>query len=142
MPHHENPVVHHENPAPDTDERPERKRFTPRRGIPVVTTNDLPGRKIEQVMGMCYGTAVRSRNIFGNMLGDLRATFGGGQQGYVKMINQTRDEAIEALKAHAMSMGANAIVAMRFDSGEFDSGNAQSMNEVAAYGTAVIVSDA
>ncbi len=144
MPTHENPVINHGPSASggvehESHETQGKRKSVPRHGIPIVTTDELPGMQIEQTVGLCFGTAVRSRSIFGNMLGSLRATFGGGQQGYAQMISQTRDEAIEALVAHAMSMGANAVVAMRFDSGEFDSGNGQSMNEVAAYGTAVVV---
>ena len=52
------------------------------------------------------------------------------------MIAQTRDDALEQLAEHARSVGANAVLGMRFDSGEFDAGQGQAMNEVTAYGTA------
>ena len=107
--------------------------------ILVTTTNDLPGARIVRVLGPVYGTAVRSRNLIGNVLGGLRAVFGGSQQGFAAMVSQTRDEALAALREHAASLGANAVVAMRFDSGEFDSGQGQAMNEVTAYGTAVVI---
>lgn len=64
--------------------------------------------------------------------------FGGKQPGYLKMIAQTRDEALVQLAEHAQSMGANAVLAMRFDSGEFDAGQGPAMNEVTAYGTVVV----
>ena len=67
------------------------------------------------------------------------AVFGGAQTGYINLVNQTRDEAIAALQAHAGSLGANAVLGMRFDSGEFDAGQGQAMNEITAYGTAVIL---
>lgn len=137
MVNHENPVIHtaqNESSGTSSGGMPSEAH-----GVIVVTSDVLPGMKIEKTLGLCYGTAVRSRNVFGNMFGNLRAAFGGTQPGYLRMINQTRDEAIVALKQHALSLGANAVVGMRFDSGEFDSGNGQSMNEVAAYGTAVIV---
>ncbi len=105
--------------------------------ITVVTTNDVPGATVIRILGPCYGTAVRSRNLIGNVLGGLRAIFGGSQEGYAQMISQTRDEALQALRAHAAALGANAVLAMRFDSGEFDAGQGQAMNEVTAYGTAV-----
>ena len=107
--------------------------------ILVVTVNDVVGTRITRVIGPVYGTSIRSRTIVGNVLGGIRAIFGGSQGGYVAMVNQTRDEAIEALKAHAVSLGANAVIGMRFDSGEFDAGQGQAMNEVTAYGTAVIL---
>lgn len=105
----------------------------------VITTNEVPGARIVRVIGPVYGTSIRSRTIIGNFLGGIRAVFGGTQTGYINMVNQTRDEAIAALQAHAASIGANAVLGMRFDSGEFDAGQGQAMNEVTAYGTAVIL---
>jgi uncharacterized protein YbjQ (UPF0145 family) len=107
--------------------------------IPILTTNDFPGMQVVRVLGPVYGTSVRSRNIVGNFLGSVRAVFGGKQTGYMQMIAQTRDDALEQLAQHAQAMGANAVLAMRFDSGEFDAGQGQAMNEVTAYGTAVVV---
>ena len=83
----------------------------------ILTTNDCPGMRVVRVLGPVYGTSVRSRNIVGNFLGGIRAVFGGKQSGYLKMIAQTRDEALVRLADHAQSLGANAVLAMRFDSG-------------------------
>jgi uncharacterized protein YbjQ (UPF0145 family) len=105
----------------------------------ILTTNDYPGMRVVQVLGPVYGTSVRSRNIVGNLMGGIRAVFGGKQSGYLKMIAQTRDDALAQLAANARSLGANAGVAMRFDSGEFDAGQGQAMNKVTAYGAAVVV---
>ena len=80
-----------------------------------------------------------SRSFIGNALGNIRAAFGGSQTGYAKMVAESRDEALGLLAEEAARLGANAIIAMRFDSGEFDAGRQQSMNEVTAYGTAVVV---
>lgn len=55
------------------------------------------------------------------------------------MIAQTRDDALEQLAEHARSLGANAVLGMRFDSGKFDADQGQAMNEVTAYGAAVVV---
>jgi len=107
--------------------------------ILVVTVNEVANARVDRVIGPVYGTSIRSRTIIGNVLGGIRAVFGGSQGGYIAMVNQTRDEAIEALKAHANAIGANAVIGMRFDSGEFDAGQGQAMNEVTAYGTAVIL---
>ena len=107
--------------------------------ILVITTNEVPGARITRVIGPVYGTSIRSRTIIGNFLGGIRAVFGGAQTGYINLVNQTRDEAIAALQAHAASLGANAVLGMRFDSGEFDAGQGQAMNEVTAYGTAAII---
>ncbi|MCR2831817.1 YbjQ family protein [Acidithiobacillus ferrooxidans] len=105
----------------------------------ILTTNECPGMRLVRVIGPVYGTSVRSRNMVGNFLGGIRAVFGGKQSGYLNMIAQTRDEALAQLADHAQSMGANAVLAMRFDSGEFDAGQGQAMNEVTAYGTAVVM---
>lgn len=108
----------------------------------IVTTNDVPGYKISKVLGPVYGTSVRSRNFFGNVFGSFRSLFGGKQAGFIRMISQTRDHALDSLSENANRIGANAVVAMRFDSGEFGTGNGMTMNEVTAYGTAVIISEA
>ncbi|MHB1532714.1 YbjQ family protein [Acidithiobacillus sp.] len=109
--------------------------------VPILTINDYPGMRVVRVIGPVYGTGVRSRSIVGNFLGSVRAVFGGRQEGYRKMIAQTRDDALAQLAEHAQSLGANAVLGMRFDSGEFDAGQGQAMNEVTAYGTAVVVSE-
>ena len=88
----------------------------------ILTINDCPGMRVVRVIGPVYGTGVRSRNIVGNFLGGVRAIFGGKQAGYLKMIAQTRDDALVQLAEHARSLGANAVLGMRFDSGEFLTG--------------------
>ncbi|KAK4530696.1 hypothetical protein CCYA_CCYA05G1553 [Cyanidiococcus yangmingshanensis] len=105
----------------------------------ILTTNDCPGMRVVRVIGPVYGTSLRSRTIAGNCQGCFRAMFGGKQSGYIKMITATRDDTLEELAKHALSLGANAVLAMRFDSCEFGSGQGQNMNEVTAYGTAVVV---
>lgn len=62
---------------------------------------DSPGMRVVRVIGPGYGTGVRSRNIVVNFLGGMRASFGGKQAGYLKMIAQTRDDALEQLTEHA-----------------------------------------
>ncbi|MCL4427816.1 MAG: YbjQ family protein [Deltaproteobacteria bacterium] len=104
-----------------------------------VTSENIKGYEIKQVLGAVFGVSVRSRNVFGNMLGNLRSILGGSQSGFANMVAQTREEAIENMKSHAASLGANAVIMMRFDSSQFDSGQGGSMNEVSAYGTAVII---
>ncbi len=103
--------------------------------IIVVTTNDIPGYKITEVYGEVFGLIVRSRNVFSNIGAGFRTVVGGEVKGYTKMVSTSRENAIERLRQAAQEKGANAVLAMRFDSG--DIGNV--MNEVAAYGTAVKV---
>jgi len=105
----------------------------------VVTTEAIPGYRVTKTIGAVFGVSVRSRNALGNMAGNLRAIFGGSQDGFANMITQTRDQALENMIKHARSLSANAVIMMRFDSSQFDIGQGASMNEVTAYGTAVVV---
>ena len=104
----------------------------------VVTTNDIPGYKVDEVYGEVFGIIVRSRNIFGNIGASLRTVFGGEVKGYTMLLADSREHALARLRDAAAEKGANAVLAMRFDSGDIG----QVMNEVAAYGTAVKVSPA
>jgi uncharacterized protein YbjQ (UPF0145 family) len=88
---------------------------------------------------MSYGTAVRARNVIGNFTGRIAAVFGGSQSGAINMVSQTRTDALDELANHARKLGANAVLAMRFDAGEFDAGQGQVMEMVTAYGTAVVL---
>jgi uncharacterized protein YbjQ (UPF0145 family) len=97
--------------------------------------NDLPGYEVVQVFGEVFGLVVRSRNLFSNLGASFRTVFGGEARGYTQLLATTRLEAVDRLRTEAGMLGANAILAMRFDTGVF----ANVMNEVAAYGTAVLV---
>lgn len=108
-------------------------------GMLIVTTNDLPGYRIVRVLGTTSGVAVRSRNVVGNMMASVSAVFGGQQKGNMNLIHQTREDALQALARAAEAMGGNAVLAMRFDASEFDSGNGNIMEAVVAYGTVVQV---
>lgn len=103
--------------------------------IQVVTTNDLPGYRIVAVHGEVFGITVRARNAFSNVGASFRTMFGGEVKGYTKLLSDSRLEAVERLRFAANQVGGNAVVAMRFDTGQI----ADLMNEVAAYGTAVTV---
>lgn len=101
----------------------------------VVTTNDLPGYKVVEVYGEVFGLIVRSRNIFSNIGASFRTIFGGEVKGYTTLLSDSREHALARLRDAAAEKGANAILMMRFDSGDIGG----VMNEVAAYGTAVKV---
>ncbi len=101
--------------------------------ILVVTTNDVPGHKITEVYGEVFGLIVRSRNLFSNFGASLRTIFGGEVKGYTTLLSDSREQALSRLREAAAAKGANAVLAMRFDSGDIGG----VMNEVAAYGTAV-----
>lgn len=97
--------------------------------------NDVPGYTVETVFGEVFGLVVRSRNMFGNIGASFRTIVGGEAKGYTSLLSQSRIQAVDRMRAEATALGANAIIAMRFDTGEF----AKVMNEVAAYGTAVVI---
>lgn len=101
----------------------------------VVTTNDIPGYEVVEVFGEVFGLIVRSRNIFSNIGSSLRTIFGGESGGLTKLLVDSREKAMTRLRQEAAAKGANAILAMRYDTGDIY----QIMNEVAAYGTAVRV---
>lgn len=103
--------------------------------ILVVTTNDVPGYEVVQVYGEVFGVLVRSRNLVSNIGAGLKSLIGGEIGAYTKLISDSRIEAIERMKKAAYEKGANAVLMMRFDSGDIG----KSMNEVAAYGTAVTI---
>lgn len=101
----------------------------------VVTTNDLPGYRVVRNLGMVKGLTVRSRSVVGNLGAAIQIFFGGNISVYTKLAEQTRQEAFDLLVEHAQAMGANAILAMRYDANEI----AAAVTEVLAYGTAVVV---
>lgn len=104
----------------------------------VVTTNNVPGYEVTELYGEVFGLIVRSRNVFSNIGANMRTIFGGEVRGYTKLLADTRVQAMERLCSEAKAKGANAVLMMRFDSGDIGS----QMNEVVAYGTAVSVQPA
>jgi len=101
----------------------------------VVTTNDIAGYKVTRYLGVVRGITVRSRSIVGNVGASIQALFGGNITLYTSLCEQARADAYELMMEHAVQMGANAVVAMRYDANEIAAG----ITEVLAYGTAVVV---
>jgi uncharacterized protein YbjQ (UPF0145 family) len=99
----------------------------------ISTMNDIPGYVVDEVYGEAFGLTVRSRNLGSQIGAGLKSMFGGELAGMTKMLAQGREEAIARLVAEAESKGANAIIAMRFDTSELGS----MWTEICAYGTAV-----
>jgi len=101
----------------------------------VVTTNDLPGYRVVRNLGVVRGLTVRSRSVIGNIGAAVQIFFGGNITLYTKLAEEARQDAFDLLIGHAQAMGANAILAMRYDANEI----ASAVTEVLAYGTAVVV---
>src|SRR2546421_4559451 len=99
----------------------------------VTTGNEVAGRQITHYLGVVRGIVVRSPNLAQGFLGGLQQMIGGNIEAYAQVCEQARQEALQRLKEHAQEMGADAVVAMRYDATEF----AQGVTEVLAYGTAV-----
>jgi uncharacterized protein YbjQ (UPF0145 family) len=99
----------------------------------IATTNDLPGYVIEEVFGEVFGLTVRSRNIGSQIGAGLKSILGGELAGMTKSLQESREQVIERMVKEAEAKGANAIVAMRFDTSEMGT----TWTEICAYGTAV-----
>ena len=104
----------------------------------IVTTNDVPGHRVVRTLGLVRGITVRSRNVISDAIGGLQSMLGGRVGAYVKLAEASRAEAYDELVQHAQAMGANAVIAMRYEANEIMEG----VTEVLAYGTAVVVEEA
>ncbi len=101
----------------------------------VTTMNDIPGYEVDEVFGEVMGLTVRSRNVGSQIGAGLKSILGGELKGMTKALIDSRQQVRERMIEEAESVGANAIIAMRFDTSEMG-GN---WTEICAYGTAVKV---
>ncbi|MCZ2111898.1 MAG: YbjQ family protein [Dehalococcoidia bacterium] len=101
----------------------------------IVTTNDLPGYEVVEVLGEVFGLTVRSRNAFSQLGSGIKSVFGGELKGMTQALTDSRNQVMERMVAEAEAKGANAILAMRFDTSEMGT----TWTEICAYGTAVKV---
>src|ERR1700723_190019 len=101
----------------------------------VATTENIAGHQTVQTLGQCFGVVVRSRGLGGNIMAGLRSIVGGEIHEYTQLLEEARRHAVDRLVRNATVMGANGVIMMRFDSAEIG----QTMSEIVAYGTAVIL---
>jgi uncharacterized protein YbjQ (UPF0145 family) len=101
----------------------------------IATTNDLQGYRVVRVVGLVRGITVRSRSVIGTLGGALQSVVGGNLSIFTNLAEQARQEALDLMVAHAEQQGANAVIAMRYDSNDITDG----ITEMLAYGTAVVV---
>jgi len=101
----------------------------------VTTMNDIPGYEVDEVFGEVMGLTVRSRNIGSQIGSGLKSIIGGELKGLTTALIDSRQQVRERMVEEAEALGANAIIAMRFDTSEMG-GN---WTEICAYGTAVKV---
>jgi uncharacterized protein YbjQ (UPF0145 family) len=104
-------------------------------GMIIATTENVAGHPTAKTLGQVFGLVVRSRGLGGNIMAGLRSLAGGEIKEYTEMLEEARRHAVDRMVENASQMGANAIVMMRFDSSQLG----QTMSEIVAYGTAVIV---
>lgn len=101
----------------------------------IVTSNDIPGHTITNVIGEVFGLTVRSRNVGSNIGAGFKSLVGGELKGITTLLQSSRQEALARLAAEAEAKGGNAVTAFRFETTEY----AGTGVEVCAYGTAVVI---
>ncbi len=108
-----------------------------RHNIVTTTTDTVPGRKIERVIGIVRGNSIRARHVGRDILAAFRNLVGGEIKDYTKMLAESREQAADRMLEQAVALGANAVVAARFTTSTVMSGAA----ELLCYGTAVVLAD-
>lgn len=103
----------------------------------VVTTNEIPGKRVVKVLGLAKGNTVRARHVGQDILAFLKNMIGGEVSNYTKLLAESREQALDRMVADAEAMGADAIIMARFQTSMIMAGTA----ELLAYGTAVILED-
>jgi uncharacterized protein YbjQ (UPF0145 family) len=101
----------------------------------VTTMNDIPGYEVDEVFGEVMGLTVRSRNVGSQIGAGLKSILGGELKGMTKALIDSREQVRQRMVEEAEAKGANAIIAMRFDTSEMGT----NWTEICAYGTAVRV---
>jgi len=101
----------------------------------VTTALEIPGHRIVRNIGIVRGIVVRSRNLFGMIGAGFQTLVGGDITIFTELCEKTRQDSFAMMTLHAAQLGANAVIAFRYDANEL----MQGVTEVLAYGTAVVV---
>jgi uncharacterized protein YbjQ (UPF0145 family) len=101
--------------------------------MPMTTGFELPGYRITENLGVCYGLVVRSMGLVGGVASSFKALRRGEVGQYTQLLEESRRHAIDRMVENAGLMGADGLIAVRFDSSEIG----QQLTEIVAYGTAV-----
>ena len=102
----------------------------------ISNTESIPGRNIVEFYGVVTGNTVRAKHVGRDIMAGLKNIVGGELKGYTELLQDSRKEATERMMEQAASMGANAVINVRFATSSISQGAA----ELFAYGTAVRVS--
>ena len=108
---------------------------TDHQSFKISNTETIPGHKIVEFYGVVTGNTVRAKHIGRDIMAGLKNIVGGELAGYTELLQDSRNEATERMIEQAASMGANAVVNVRFATSSISQGAA----ELFAYGTAVRV---
>lgn len=103
--------------------------------FPITTALEFPEWTIERNVGMVFGLVVRSMGAAKGFTAGFKALAGGEVKQYTKLLEDSRRHALDRMIENAQVLGANAVVQFRFDSSEIG----QSLTEIVAYGTGVVV---
>jgi uncharacterized protein YbjQ (UPF0145 family) len=103
--------------------------------VQISTSFDVPGTQITRYCGSCFGVVVRSMGFAKGIGASFKALAGGEVTQYTRLLEDSRRHAVDRMVQNAQVLGANAVIGMRFDSSEIG----QSLTEIVAYGTAVVV---
>ncbi|MAF66102.1 MAG: hypothetical protein CMJ84_10665 [Planctomycetes bacterium] len=103
----------------------------------IATTEELPGKRIQESFGLVRGNAVRARHLGKDIGAAIKGIVGGEITEYTKLMGEVREQALDRMCKEARARGANAVVALRFANTEIAAGAA----EILAYGTAVRVEE-
>ncbi len=101
----------------------------------ITNMDHVPGYRVQQVMGLCMGNTIRAKHVGKDIAASLKQIVGGELKGYTEMLTEARNEAIARMIQHAQSLGANAVLNVRFST----SSVMQAASEMLAYGTAVLL---
>lgn len=103
----------------------------------IVTTHSVPGARIVRTLGIVRGSTIRARHLGRDILAGLRNLVGGEIHEYVKLMGESREQAIDRMVEEATELGANAVVGVHFATSMIQSGAAELM----VYGTAVVIEE-
>jgi len=101
----------------------------------VVTSPDIPGRKITRTIGLVRGSTIRAKHLGKDIMAGLRGMVGGEIGEYTQMMAESREQALQRMIADAEKQGANAVISLQFGTAMI----MQSAAECIAYGTAVVI---
>ncbi len=106
-----------------------------RDSIIVSTLESVPGYRVVRVLGIVYGSSVKARHLGRDIMASIRNIVGGELKEYTELLAEAREEAMRRMVEKARSMGANAVLGVRFSTSTVAAGAA----EILVYGTAVVL---